>query len=166
MGSVQMISKYDKIIITLKLKEKAMKKKLLKCLCMLAICFAFIFLFIPKESFAASGDWMYNAQNQTLTNSENTQLVINNVTADGNSLTIGANQKGSFTTLDLTGEIRDGNGTEYSITSIDSQGFYACSSLTNIELPNTLTSIGDSAFESCEALKEIVIPDSVTSMGG
>ena len=44
------------------------------------------------------------------------------------------------------------------------KSFY-CSSLTNIEIPNSVTTIGNNAFSRCEGLKVVTIPDSVTSIG-
>ena len=46
-------------------------------------------------------------------------------------------------------------------------GDYAlyCSSLTSIELPDSVTSIGGRAFGGCNSLTSIELPDSVTSMG-
>ena len=136
-----------------------MKKRIFQYVFMFIVCFTFIFIFTPNESSAAAEDWTYNAQAQTLTNGDGT--IINNVTADGTNLSIGGNREGSFTTLDLTGEIKDSSNNTYTITSINSQGFYKCSFLTQIKLPSTLTSIGDSAFEECVMLNEIEIPDSV-----
>ena len=43
--------------------------------------------------------------------------------------------------------------------------FRACSSLTSIEIPDSVTSVGDYAFSSCSSLKSLKIPDSVTSIG-
>lgn len=140
-----------------------MKKKILKYLFMFVLCFAFVF--IPRESFAASGDWIYDEQAATLTNEEG--IVINNVTANGNELTIGNNENGSFTTIDLTGEIKDSSNTttNYAITSIGHWAFYQCASLNEINIPNSVISIGEYAFSGCNALKEINIPYGVISIG-
>ncbi len=46
-------------------------------------------------------------------------------------------------------------------------GFFGrCSSLTSIEIPNSVTSIGDEAFYNCTSLTSITIPNSVTEVGG
>ena len=52
-----------------------------------------------------------------------------------------------------------------SVTSIGSQAFSSCTSLTTITIPNSVTSIEYSAFQSCTGLTSITIPDSVTSVG-
>lgn len=161
MGNIQISTKHDKIIITLKFKEKAMKKKILKYLFMFVLCFAFVF--IPRESFAASGDWIYDEQAATLTNEEG--IVINNVTANGNELIIGNNENGSFTTIDLTGEIKDVSGEEYRIVSISDWAFYNCIRLTEVSIPSSITSIGEGVFHSCTGLNKITIPDNITSIG-
>ena len=48
---------------------------------------------------------------------------------------------------------------------ISGKAFYGCSSLTSIEIPNSVTSIGDYAFRDCSGLTSITIPNSVTSIG-
>jgi len=51
-----------------------------------------------------------------------------------------------------------------SVTTIYDRAFYNCTSLTNIEIPNSVTTIGD-AFSFCTGLTSIEIPNSVTSIG-
>ena len=50
-------------------------------------------------------------------------------------------------------------------TSIGGFAFAGCSSLTSVEISNSLTSIGNSAFSGCSGLTSIDIPNSVTSIG-
>ena len=50
-------------------------------------------------------------------------------------------------------------------TSIGKGAFSDCTSLTSVEIGNSVTSIGDYAFSYCTSLTSIVIGDSVTSIG-
>ena len=52
-----------------------------------------------------------------------------------------------------------------SVTTIPSNAFYNCRSLTTITIPDSVTSIGSWAFSECSGLTSITIPDSVTSIG-
>jgi len=53
-----------------------------------------------------------------------------------------------------------------SVTSIGNFAFGGCRNLTSIDIPNSVTSIGSSAFDNCRSLTSIDIPNSVTSIGG
>ena len=52
-----------------------------------------------------------------------------------------------------------------SVTSIGDQAFSECSSLTSATLSNGLQSIVDRVFNECSSLESITIPNSVTSIG-
>lgn len=56
------------------------------------------------------------------------------------------------------------NGKTYRVTSIGSDAFYDCSSLTYITIPASVTSIGIAAFSGCTSLTDITIPESVTNI--
>ena len=68
----------------------------------------------------------------------------------------------------LSNEYVDGRGVitfDGDVTSIGSEAFYSCSSLTNIILPDVVTSIGGRAFQGCSSLTDISIPEGVRSIG-
>ena len=69
-----------------------------------------------------------------------------------------------YYTFDTTGE----HTVKYTLPDpevIENGVFSDCSSLTSINIPNSVTSIGDNAFGSCYSLTSITIPSSVTSIG-
>lgn len=52
-----------------------------------------------------------------------------------------------------------------SVTAIGESAFAECSSLTSVLLPSSITGIGRNAFSDCSSLTSITIPDSVTAVG-
>ena len=60
---------------------------------------------------------------------------------------------------EVTAEMLDG------ATRIALGAFYACLSLKNVDISNSVTSIEGYAFQSCSFLKSINIPSGVTSIG-
>ena len=54
---------------------------------------------------------------------------------------------------------------ENGVTSIGSNAFTSCISLSSVNLPDTLLSIGDHAFANCDTLTDIALPSSLTSIG-
>lgn len=68
-------------------------------------------------------------------------------------------------------QVIDGTATSLSVgdlqgaTKIKNYGFYRDSTLTSIEIPNTVTEIGNNAFSYATALSQITIPSNVTKIG-
>jgi len=57
------------------------------------------------------------------------------------------------------------SGVSYSVTKIDDNAFYKCSSVTSVTIPTSVSSIGNWAFTRCSNMSSITIPSSVTTMG-
>lgn len=51
------------------------------------------------------------------------------------------------------------------VTSIQPEQFWRCTSLSSVSLPNSVTDIGESAFSACTKLTDVTIGSSVTSIG-
>ena len=56
------------------------------------------------------------------------------------------------------------DGTREGVTKIGDYAFESCTSLKNIEIPETVTSIGSTCFGSCTALESITIPATVKTI--
>ena len=52
-----------------------------------------------------------------------------------------------------------------SVTNIPNNAFSSCTSLTEINLPESLITIGNNAFANCTSLQKIIIPNLVTTIG-
>jgi hypothetical protein len=52
-----------------------------------------------------------------------------------------------------------------SVTSIETNAFMLCATITNITFGNSVTNIGSQAFESCPNLSSVAFPNSVVSIG-
>ncbi len=50
------------------------------------------------------------------------------------------------------------------VTKIACYAFHSCSTLSEIELPNTIKSIGEDAFKYCSALQNIILPNTIESI--
>ena len=48
-------------------------------------------------------------------------------------------------------------GSEYSVTSIGYRAFYECSSLTSVDIPNSVTSIGEDVFSTYPSLTSYIL---------
>ena len=52
------------------------------------------------------------------------------------------------------------------VTSLNSDCFYGCSSLASVTIPEGVTSLGASCFEGCSSLASVTIPESLTDLNG
>lgn len=57
------------------------------------------------------------------------------------------------------------NNVTYTVTTIDSWGFFGCKDITDIVIPETVTKVDIWAFTSCEKIKSIKFPNTVQTIG-
>ena len=72
---------------------------------------------------------------------------------------------GETTLLEYPGGLSGSYAIPDSVTSIESNAFESCRSLTSVTIPNSVTNIGKSAFYDCTRLTSVTIGNSVTSIG-
>jgi DUF971 family protein len=98
--------------------------------------------------------WLSSKPSNT---AENTYTVTLNISSlPANLRTILNNNPNKYVFLDFSGA---------TISTIPSNAFENCATLTGITLRSIVTSIGASAFSGCTGLTSVTIPDSVTSIG-
>ena len=90
-------------------------------------------------------------------------------TLDGTVLTISGNGKMGYYNYDSNysspwGTLITKAVIENGVTSIGTDVFRGCTSLTSIAFPESVTSIGGGAFEGCTSLTSVTIPESVTEI--
>ena len=69
-----------------------------------------------------------------------------------------------ITTIEIPSTIRDVDGKDYPVKTIEKQVFLGFGHLTSITISKSITTIKESAFGRCNGLTSIVIPDSVTKI--
>ena len=73
--------------------------------------------------------------------------------------------KSQTTLLECPGGMAGSYTVPASVTSIGTQAFYDCASLTNVIIGNNVTCIGEDAFYDCSGLTGVTMPGGVTSIG-
>ena len=123
---------------------------------------------IGRESFYKANNLQYNVEGELnyLGNEQNKYLYLAGTTSKNiTTAIINSNCKfigfEAFAACSSLTDVTIPN----SVTSIDAGAFYNCYSLTSVVIPDSVTSIGDYVFRFCNSLTSVTIPNSVTSIG-
>ena len=65
------------------------------------------------------------------------------------------------TKVDIPMYFDDGENGKHSVTSVENEGFYNCTTMEWISIPSSITSIGNRAFFQCLRLNDLYIPDGI-----
>lgn len=125
-------------------KFKTNYKKVTSLLLVIIMLFSCVSFAYPS-AFAAGTE--YTKDGYTYTVSGSTAKIVAYTTSSSGKVTIPSKLNG------------------YTVTTIGEEAFYACTTLTEIIIPNTVTKIEDYAFSFCISLKTCRIPSSVKSIG-
>jgi len=96
--------------------------------------------------------YLQNRPDNTPDNPYIVALNVSNLSNINSALTI----PNKFVSLDISGS---------TITEIGGNAFHDCTSLTSINIPDSVTSIGNYAFSNCNSLISVTIGNSVTTIG-
>ena len=144
MRFIKMNYKQEGMAENMKRGNNKIIKKAIAYLLVFALCIPLLGVAAQKkmaEAYVSSdGQWYYD------------------VNADGTVTITGG--KGSASNIVIPATV-DG----LPVTSIGSDAFWGCTSLSKVTIPNSVTSIGDFAFGYCTSLSEVTIPNSVTGIG-
>lgn len=134
------------------------KRKIIKLIVTMVI--PIIFLMIPLTAKAAEikGDiFSINEYDYTITKTAT-------LTTKGNvSIKINLGMKETVEIIKIPETVLY-NNQKYQVTAIGQSGFYNCTNLTKVIIPNSITSVGSSAFKKCSNLTTIVISDKVKNI--
>ncbi len=87
-------------------------------------------------------------------------------TVGGDSVTVKANTK-TDESIAIPDSVEYGEGEDskkYAVKGIAASGFFGCTKLKSITLPQTITDIGRAAFWNCKSLEALDIPEAVTAI--
>ncbi len=112
---------------------------------------------LPTAAFATTAAGQTFAYTYTYDDAEGnpvSKTLKYTVNEDGKTVSV-AKQEDVSGDVIIPETVKDGEGTEYTVTSIGNYAFSDCNALESITIPSAVTSIGSSAFHSCETLSSV-----------